>query len=357
MKPIPLLLAAATLMAPGLGSQTQTPKLFLIPNPNPGPIANNYPFAGPIMRYQQWYAPGEWKAMGAPQHPVRVRDLEFRAGSPGGQAGATVDMELAIANGPEFAPSQVFESNLVAGRVTAPRTVRTLGTATPGSYPMKVTLPSDFVWDGVSGVVVDVKIWGNGRGNQPFNFDLEATASASGRLTRLYTVNNPSATFADQFQPGWGVTTRFTYYEGVTLPYAQGCPGAGNFVPVASTGGGLPLPGNANWAHVVTRAASQRPAALVLGSSNQTWGQVQLPLDLAIIGANGCWLVAEPLIALSAMTVGGGAGAGQATVPVPIPPVTIFIGQSLYTQWFVGDPLAANGLLSASGGLWTIAGG
>jgi hypothetical protein len=79
-----------------------------------------------------------------------------------------------------------------------------------------------------------------------------------------------------------------------------------------------------------------------------------LPLDLGpFISAAGCVLLTNPVANLFATTVGGGAGAGIASISVPLPPVTSYIGMSVYTQWFVADPLSVNGVLSASAGLWT----
>ena len=51
----------------------QTTKTFDLPTAIPIATTNNYPFAGPIMRYQQWYAPSEWISQA--KHPVRVKEV------------------------------------------------------------------------------------------------------------------------------------------------------------------------------------------------------------------------------------------------------------------------------------------
>jgi hypothetical protein len=349
LPPLAALLACA--------AAAQTNRTFLVPAANPNPNTNNYPFAGGIIRYQQWYSAAEWLATTGPQHPVRVNEVAFRAAAPGGQAGAQVEFELSIANGPAFGPSTLFSSNLVSGKVTVPRGFRTLGTATPGTFPMVVPLPADFVWDGQSAVVVEVRIWSNGRGNQPFAFDFEAAGGVPNSIARLFTANNPDAPNATVIQQGFGLRTRFQFQEGTTVPFGTGCPGAGNFVPEATTAGGLPLPGNSSWTHVVDRAASQRNATLLIGDSKTAWGAIPLPVDLGLIGATNCSLLVSVLVTASTMTVGGGPGAGRATIGMPIPPIPTLFGQPIYTQWIVLDPLGPNGLLSNTNGLWSIIGG
>ncbi len=351
MKPILLMVAA---MAAAAAVPAQANFNFSLPIPAPT-SANNYPFAGPIMRYQQWYSAADW--VRAAVHPVRVNTIAWPAGTPGGQTGANVDCEISIANGPMFGPSAQFDANLLGGRVTAPRANRLLGTATPGSFPMLVTLPTDFVWDGASSVVVEVKVFGNGRGNNAFAYDLRAATSGSPGVQRLFNVAGANEQFAAVIQPGWGLATRFTFQEGVSVPFGQGCPGSGNVIPVAGAAGGLPLPANAGWQQTLAQAASQRAAVLILGGSRDTFSGNPLPIDLGLIGFHGCRLLVAPSVFLPATTVGGGPGAGTAAVTVPIPPVTIFFRGYLFAQWMVLDPGAVAPGLAASNGVWNIIGG
>lgn len=348
MRSLPILLLAA--LAPTAWAQSA--KTVTIPTQIGFVQTNNYPFAGPVMRYQQVYKAAEWVT--AVKTPVRINKLEFKAGSPGGQPGANVDLEVSIANGPPFLSAQ-FDANLASGKVTMPKATILLGTAT--GYPMTIQLPGDFVWNGKSDVVVEVKIFGNGfPGGQSNNYQLESTATEFTRVQRLFTIGNANAVTATVIQNGFGITTRFTYNEGVTTSFGFGCPGLGNFVPVAGTVGGLPLAGNVNWAHSLTNASPARNAILVIGTSDKNWGPLPLPLDLQIIGAGGCQLLTDPWMQLWGVTTGGGAGGGAVVIPTPLPPVTFYVGLSAYSQFLVLDPGAPNGVLAGSQGLWTIFG-
>jgi hypothetical protein len=342
-------LALLALLAPNASAQAKT---AILPSTLGFAQTNNYPFAGPVMRYQQVYYASDLIA--TIKMPVRINQLEFKAGSPGGQPGATVDMEVSIANGP-VQVSGTFDQNLLGGKLTVPRKSYLLGSAV--GYPMTVPLGADFVWDGQSNVVVEVKIFGNGfPGGQSTSYQLESTTTQPLLVARLYTIGNPNAVTAVIVQQGWGITTRFTYNEGVTTSFGFGCPGLGNITPIASTVGGLPFAGNTNWAHAITKAAPARNAILVIGTSNKQWGQLQLPLDLTLIGAPGCQLLTDPWIQLWGVTTGGGAGGGSTVIPTPLPPVTFYVGLSAYSQFLVLDPGAPNGVLASTQGLWTIFG-
>ncbi len=318
--------------------------------------SNDYPFAGPAMRYQQWYSGAEW--MNHLGEPMRVLEVAFKAGATGGQvAGKTVELEISIAHGPPVAPVGFFDGNLVRDRaVVFPRQEVLLGAGTPGTFPLVCPFTQPFIWDGESSVVLDILIFPNRLPqNQPFNFVFDATATSPGKVWRLFTVNNPNATDADFLQNGWGLVSRFTVRPGINLPLpgGTGCPGSGGFIPQATST--LASPG-ATWTHTLTGAASQRPAFWVLGfdtTMSQTLNEA-LPLELLFIGATGCFLRVDPVFPLSSVTVGGGPGAGSTSVAVQLPPVTPIIGLHAYSQWLVSDPGAPNGVGSVTGGLWHI---
>jgi hypothetical protein len=329
---------------------------FDLPTFNPIPTSNNYPFAGPKMRYQLWYSAAEWRAR--LRDAVRVCGIQFKAGSPGGQTGKQIDVEVTMANSSPVQAVGSFDQNLVSARtVVVPRTRVQLATATPGSYPVRFTFSREFLWDGVSGVAVDIRIFDNGNLNQPYQYDLEATVSSGTRITRLFTVDDPNSTTAAVIRPGEGLTTRFLYSTAITVPFGQGCPGAGGFVPVAGTSGGWPIPGNTAWTPTLTNAPSQRAATFAIGASNTMWaGTIPLPHELVEIRAFGCFLLVDPVATAGTMTVGGGPGAGQTSFNLPIPPITTINGVSFYSQWLVLDPGATNGVLTASQGLKHVVG-
>lgn len=359
MRPSPTLLLAVLAASPAaLPGQNTTVDLPTLPAPIQN---NNLPFAGGVIRYQQWHSPQEMVM--AVAEPRRVLQVDFLAGPSGLQTVTTVDVEITMAHGPASSPSGIFDSNLQRDRtVVFPRSVVSLrtgtpanvATMTPGGVVISFPFANVFTWDGQSSVVLDIRVFGNGRGNSPFNFDFQSTANSLGKIARLWSVGNASAPNASMVQLGWGLFTRFTLRPGTMLPYGNGCPGAGGFVP-AATAAPLAQPGVV-WTHTVSNAASQRLALLVLGDSRTMWGAQPLPLDLGttFVGATGCDLLANPVHTLITTTVGGGPGGGIGTVSISIPPITTFVGLSVYTQWLVDDPLSRSGVLSATGGLWHV---
>ena len=330
-------------------------KTLEFPSGAPFTLANSYPFAGPIMRYQVWYSAAEWLAIA--KTPLRIQEVQFKTLT-GGQLGKTVDLQISMGLCPSFGPTQVFDQNLGTNPVlVVPRKVVTLPTAVANSFAVKFPFTTEFVWDGSSAVTIEVRIFGNGNGNSAFLYDFVSTASAAGQMTRLYTVSDPNAVTAVNYQSGWGLITRFLGANGTVVSFGSGCAGAGSFVPVASTSGGLPLVGNGAWTQNLNKASSGRPAAFTIGSSNTMWGTVTLPLDLTSVTMPGCFLLVEPLVVLGTTTFGGGPGNGAAAVGLPLPPVTNYLGMSAYGQWLVDDPSSPlNGKLAASQGLWFVFG-
>jgi len=325
---------------------------FVVPSKlNPPALTNPYPFAGPMMRYQQWYSAAEW-TKGA-KHPVRVVGIAFKTVG----AGSTkiLDLEIAMAAGSAFGPTASFDSNMVKDRVVVvPRGKYTLPAAKPGQFVVKFAFPGvrQFVWDGASAVVLDIKLYDNGNKNNPHGYPFEFTVTGFNQVSRLYSPGHPDQQLvASQFNPNQGITTQFTFEEGVTVPFGKGCPGQHNKIPVASTAGGLPKPGNRNWTHLLTNVRPNRNVALLIGESKDKWGSSKLPLDLSIIKAAGCFLYTVPTVQLNTIAIGGIANART-----PIPPVTIFVGFPAFAQWLVLDDQASNGLMASSQALWHIIG-
>jgi hypothetical protein len=355
-------IAASILLLTGLlGAQNST---FELPSFRPVARSNGFPFAGSPMRYQQWYSGAEWRNA-LQGEPMRVLEVAFKAGGGGTQqAGQVVELEITMAHGPSFGPLGFFDANLARDKtVVVPRRTVPLGAdTTPGTFPLVLPFAEPWVWDGESSVVLDVRIFSNGNQNQPFNFSFDSTETSVGRVQRLFTVGNPFATDAATIQDGWGLMTRFTVRPGVSvdLPGGVGCPGAGGFVPQATSTVAFPPtnPAFQTWDHTLTAAASQRPAVLIIGLDKTMWVEagLSLPHELLEIGAKGCFLLVDPLVSFGAVTTGGGAGAGTASISIELPPSEDIIGFQLYSQWLVSDPGAPNSVGSATSGLWHIVG-
>ncbi len=357
MHPIPKTLLALAAMLPALPAQPM-PITATLPTSTFW-LATNEPFAGQSpKRYQQWFSPAAWQT--AVGRPMRVVGLDFFAGTPGGQTGASIDIQITMANGPLSFPTTNMTTNLASGAVVVvPRSQQTLNTATPGTMPLSISFKqfgTEFVWDGSSAVVVDILVFNNGKGNQPYRYDLQATFSSTGQVYRLWGFGaDPRAvTQSSFFQNGAGLAMQFTLEDGVSVPFGRGCAGAGGAVPLADTTGGLPLSGNPSWTHTLANANSQVGTALILGGSRTQFMGLPLPLNLAPL-APACDLLNNFMFSIPTQTVGGGPGSGLASVPLPIPPVTQFVGQSLFAQWLVIDP-GAFGNIAMSNGIWTVFG-
>jgi hypothetical protein len=349
-------------LAAALPAQTQ-----MVTLPSPAPLVwlkNNFPVGAPPLRYQQWFTAAQWAR--TVSHPVRVVGLDLVASATaGGQLGSVIDIEVKLANGPAFL-SQLMDANLTnpsapfptPAVLVIPRSQHALGPATPGTFPLQLTFVREFVWDGISSVVVEIKMWNNGMGNQTRPYDLQYAQNAGFEIGRMWGLSpDPNSVVNAGFvQQGNGVAMQFRYAEGVSVPYGRGCPGAGGHLPVASTTGGLPLPANSAWTQRVSAANSQKNAVLLIGGSNTMLGSVPLPFSLGFIGGFGCDLWTDIVVTIPALTVGGGPGAGTAAVATPIPPVTGFTGMSAYFQWLIWDQQSGNGVMAMSHGLQTIFG-
>ncbi|MEZ5964103.1 MAG: hypothetical protein R3F56_09685 [Planctomycetota bacterium] len=310
---------------------------------------DNLPLASSPVRYQQWWAGSELQA--TLQFPARIRAMAFLAGNVL-QPGSSVDIEIRMAHFGTGLPSVTFDNNLqVDNTLVLPRGVVTL-VAQPRADTRVVTFnfAREFIWDGSSGIVFDLKVFGNGNNNQAYLYPCRTTVSSPGKTMRLFAPGNPSSLQrATLSQNGIGLVTEFDYAYGITSPYGAGCPGANALVPVAGTTGGNPTPPNPNWTQTLSNAAAGTSAVLLLGTSRTRFGAVTLPFDLGIIGYSGCSLLAEPLVMLGTSTT----LAGSASIPVPIPGVRLR-PRSLFSQWFVLDTQAPNGALSGSQGLWHV---
>jgi len=110
-----------------------------------------------------------------------------------------------------------------------------------------------------------------------------------------------------------------------------------------------PTVGNANFALVVEGATETGVVGLVLGASKDEYRGRALPLDLAVIGHEGCDL----LVSIDAVRVLPVAGT-TAIFALPIPDVSALMGLTLHAQGFAIG--ASDGGLSMSNGLTIVVG-
>ena len=333
------------LFAAGLAAQTlQTIRL---PNATPTSGESAIPLASSPSRYQQWYSANDLR-LGA-RTPMRIRSLAFLASNVL-QNGSTVDIEIRMAHlSPSQSPSSTFNNNLaIDNTLVVPRGVVALAMRPiAGARVFTFNFLREFAWNGSSGIVIDMKVFGNGNGNNSYLYPCQITTFAPGQTMRLFASGPPaSLSQATTVQSGVGLLTEFDYVEGVTVSFGTGCPGSMG-VPIASTSGGLPIPPNAAWTQTLSNVAPIASTVLVVGTSQTAFGSIFLQYDLGQIGFNGCWLRVEPVLFFPATSSAG----SFASVPMPVPGVTLR-RRSMFTQWFVLDAGATNGVMAASQGLW-----
>ena len=328
-----------------------------VTTPNPMTPQNiDRPFPGGVGHYQQWYNPIGF--MAGFTTPVRIEQLEFFAGSTNTSNATAIDMEVWMGHGNTLGLTGTFASNFSSTPVVVlPRTTVQLTAGIPGAPVMTIPFVNRFTWDHTRPIVIDVQIFGNSRGNQSFVYNLRGTTVGAGSTSRNYVGGSATAAIGT-VQANIGLVTRFTGRPGVVIDFGAGCPGEGGFVP-RNASVNIPYPGVV-WNNRLSNAASQRPCALLIGTSSTSTSSsppIALPTDLGSmlgIGSTGCMLHVDPAAILWTTTVGGGPGAGAVTMPLAMPAMTWYIGLSLYTQWIVGDPNSPNGVMAMSQGVWSI---
>tara|TARA_R110002072_G_scaffold67163_3_gene165123 strand:+ start:146922 stop:147965 length:1044 start_codon:yes stop_codon:yes gene_type:complete len=315
----------------------------------PAPVNIDRPFAGGIGRYQQWYNTNGFNAI---SEPMRFDQIEFLSGTSNGVAPQpiTINCEVRMGHGKFSGVFGLFDSNWDSPPViVAPTANRNLTVTPAGTACMTIPFTNQFTWDRVHPILIEIRIFGNNQQSQPFLFNTQGTTSSLGLTSRVYAAANAGAT-SGQVQQGVGMITRMRARQGAMIEYGTGCPGEGGFIPKGTAN--LAWPG-VMWTQQLTNAPSQRTAFWVIGDTSAA----PYPLDLTSLlglGPSGCMLRTNPVNAITAMTVGGGAGSGVATLPIQLPGIGGYEGFYVFTQWVVFDPLAPNGTLAVTPGLWTI---
>ena len=127
--------------------------------------------------------------------------------------------------------------------------------------------------------------------------------------------------------------------SGITA-FGSACAGGYDNVPVL---GGMEAPsvGNANFALELHGAAPGTAAVLLLGAN-----PAFVPVDLGLLGANGCTLLVEPALMVAATTSAGVVqrGDGAARFALPLPAQPSLRGAQLQAQAAIVDVATARAL-------------
>ena len=190
--------------------------------------------------------------------------------------------------------------------------------------------------------------------NGPVVIAITGGPSIYSGITRALT----AAELADLRAGLWYVNVHTSQFPGgeirgqisaATLPvtYGAGCMGSNAKIPAIS-GRDFPSPSNAVFQVGLTNAKESSIAVLLMGVSKTQYGALVLPFDLSIIGMPTCKALCDDI------GIGGSTATdanGAAFMPVLIPFQPALVGITLYSQWYVVDPVANLLGLTNSNGL------
>ena len=303
----PNLLAALVAMALGSASALAQGALPLPPShlTYEGTAATNIPFGRSTpTRVQYVYGASLFSG------PVVLTGVQLRPDGGASPVGKLVDCEISLstAPGPLTGLSAQFAANRGADQLTVlPRQLLALpgqsAGATPSPFLPAVTFATPFAFDPAGGdLVLEVVVYGQ----PPGAYSLDATFVCTSPLVPV----GPLSCLQSNGYP-LGV-------ESATTGVQWGRP----------------------W---VVRAFDASPGSVVLlalgNQESGSWGGMQLPQDLGVVGAGGCFLSID----VAASFFSSAAGDGSVTFPFQLPNNPQLLGKWLRFQAAAVDP-AANAL-------------
>ena len=142
-----------------------------------------------------------------------------------------------------------------------------------------------------------------------------------------------------------GTSTSWTASSVIRYPAVRVlCSGTGpSGTPPLMTHTGAPNLGTSMQFEVL-HCAANRPATMIYGLSDTTWGSVKLPFDLGVLGGTGCTLFASAEAQLS-MGLTDAAGTVSQTLAVPFD--FSLYDVKFYVQAYVSDPSVTRSLKAA----------
>jgi hypothetical protein len=126
----------------------------------------------------------------------------------------------------------------------------------------------------------------------------------------------------------------------IFAPYGTGCVG-GSGIPALSSPA-APRLGQNFQVDVLSIAPTALPF-LLIGYGNESWLTLPLPLDLGLLGINGCALETSIDLSLALPNI-----AGSATLVAPVPPFSATLNAQIWLQALMFDATAPNGIAAVS---------
>jgi hypothetical protein len=146
-----------------------------------------------------------------------------------------------------------------------------------------------------------------------------------------------------------GVPLRLFVNAPQIVSFGGGCPGTDRHVPVLGASTTAAIGQNLDLAVVSVPPGAQ--VFVALGESDQVFGGLPLPFDLAILGAPGCLVRCNHRFLLASAAAGSGSGGGTVGVSLPLPNDPALRGLVLFAQALVRDAAANSAGLTASNAL------
>jgi hypothetical protein len=209
---------------------------------------------------------------------------------------------------------RTFDNNFLATPVTVFRQqivqLPNLTASTPGpqTTPVLITLDTPFQYQAGYSLIVDYRVYANDNGNQSFTYPVD--------LTNFYSDKQS---------------------------FGTGCQTSTSTTPTLTTSGAQ-LGGY--WSIYATDCLAYAPALVLVGRNNTNHMGVPLPFDMGPLGAPGCNIYVEFVMALpTAMN-----SSGRHTARFTIPKMIGLYGIPVFGQYLIGDPFANNlGVVSTNG--------
>lgn len=154
-------------------------------------------------------------------------------------------------------------------------------------------------------------------------------------VERAFHANYQGQPTAPSVQATGGLVFRMRFAPLAIVPFGQGCPGTGSFVPVLASTGQSAL-GSSNYTLAVTQALPGAIAGFALGFSRQAFSGGPLPFPFG----GGCDLLVSPDVFVVAIPSGTGPGTGTASMPLLVPNRPSLRSSVVYAQFAQIDLLS-----------------
>lgn len=289
---------------------------FYIPTNTPGTgTSNAFPFSTTDMRYQALITAADLGST-----PTLITGFGLAATTTGARSFSRVWMRMAHFTGATL--STTFDSNLVAGATTVMDVTKWKWNLTAGVWN-DVDLQVPFFYNGTDNLVVEFQVYGGTGTSGNMYRDATNQRVYLGGYTGQTTGTNGGLT---------AFKMRVITGDASSGTFGSGCVGSTALTPALTFSGTSQL-GNTLGVNLANALATT-PVALHLGTSSA--GPLY-PIDLSIIGAAGCTMYHDVLVAIGGLSN----ASGGATVSLPIPSSPSVVGFTAYFQWVALD-LAAN---------------